>query len=163
MLLLEGDFNCPGIDWRTCNLTESYLPGLFRESLIEFAQDFLLEQIVLEPTRGDNILDLCFTSHPGIIHQCRTVPGFSDHHAALVEISCNPSTTKKQVYCYNSRIGLFSWGSKWAFKKYYELNEQGQISVADNWNYIRDNLSKVINTYVPVKFCSNRKLGWLFN
>ena len=73
MLLLGGDFNCPGIDWCTYNLTESYLSGLFRESLIEFAQDSLLEQIVLEPTRGDDILDLCFTSHPGIIHQCKAV------------------------------------------------------------------------------------------
>ena len=40
----------------TGSLTESYLPLLFRESLIEFAQDFLLEQIILEPTRGDNII-----------------------------------------------------------------------------------------------------------
>ena len=55
-LLLGGDFNCPGIDWSTGNLIESYLPLIFRKSLIEFAQDFLLEQIILEPTRGDNII-----------------------------------------------------------------------------------------------------------
>ena len=67
------------------NLIDSYLPASFRESLIEFAQDFLLEQIVYEPTRGDHILDLCFTSHPGIIHQCQTIPGFSDHHAVIVK------------------------------------------------------------------------------
>ena len=59
-LLLGGDFNCPGIDWNTGNLIDSYLPAPFRESLIEFAQDFLLEQVVFEPTRGDHILDLCF-------------------------------------------------------------------------------------------------------
>ena len=52
----------------------------------------MLEKIVLKPTRGDNILDLCFTSHPGIIHQCKMVPGFSDHHAVLVKILCNPPT-----------------------------------------------------------------------
>ena len=38
----------------------------------------------------------------------------------------------------------------------YELNEQGQISVEENWNYICDNLSKAIDTFIPVKFCSNR-------
>ena len=103
-LLLGGDFNCPGIDWRTGNLTESYLPLLFRESLIEFAQDFLLEQIILEPTRGDNILDLCFASHPGSIHQYKIVPGFSDHDAVITEILYNMSINKrpkKHVYCYN--------------------------------------------------------------
>ena len=41
-LLLGGDFNCR-IDWGTGGLTESYLPLLFQESLIEFAHDFLLE------------------------------------------------------------------------------------------------------------------------
>lgn len=50
-LLLGGDFNCPGIDWCTVNLTELSLPLLFQE------QDFLLEQIILQPTRDDNILD----------------------------------------------------------------------------------------------------------
>ena len=79
--LLLGDFNPPGIDWGTGGLTESYLPLLFRESLIQFAHDFLLEQIILEPTRGDNILDLCFTSHPGSIHHYKTVPSLSYHDA----------------------------------------------------------------------------------
>ena len=69
-------------------MTELYLPAHFRESLLEFAHDFLLEQIVLKPTRGDNILDLCFTSHPDSINQCITVPGFSDHtyDAVIVKI-----------------------------------------------------------------------------
>ena len=91
------------------------------------------------------MLDLCFTSHPGIIHQCKTVPGFSDHHAVLVEIFCNPPTTnkpKKRVYCYN-RAGWISLREEVneLSRHYYELNEQGQISVEDNWNYICDNLS----------------------
>jgi len=88
-LILGGDFNCPGIDWSTRNFTESCLPAHFRESLLEFAQDFLLEQIVLNPTRGNNILDLCFTPHPDSISQCKTVPGFSDHDAVIVKILYN--------------------------------------------------------------------------
>ena len=68
------------------------------------AQDFLSQQIVLESIIGDNILDLSFTPHPDIIHQCKTVSGFSDHHAVLVELSRNPLITnqpKNQVYFYN--------------------------------------------------------------
>ena len=85
-LLLKGGFNCPGINWHTGNLTESYLSLLFWESLIEFAQDFLLEQIILEPTRDDNISDLCFTSHPGSIYQYKIVPSFSEHDAVIINI-----------------------------------------------------------------------------
>ena len=38
---------------------------------------------------------------------------------------------------------------------YFEQNENNNGSVEDNWNYIRDNLLKAINTYIPVKFNSN--------
>ena len=37
----------------------------------------------------------------------------------------------------------------------FEQNENNNRSVEDNWNYIRDNLLKAINTYIPVKFISN--------
>ena len=32
--------------------------------MIDIMNDYNLEQIVKEPTRGENILDLCFTTHP---------------------------------------------------------------------------------------------------
>jgi len=77
-----------------------------------------------------------------------------------VEILCNPPTTskpKKRVYCYNRADWIsFHEEVNELSRHYYELNEQGQISVEDNWNYIRDNLSKAIDTYIPVKFCSDR-------
>ena len=37
----------------------------------------------------------------------------------------------------------------------FEQNENNNRSVEDNWNYIRDNLLKAINTYIQVKFISN--------
>ena len=40
-------------------------------------------------------------------------------------------------------------------KFYFKQNENNNGSVEDNWNYIRDNLLKAINTYIPVKFISN--------
>ena len=60
-VILAGDFNSPGIDWRNGCLTDSYVSGSFREFLIDISSDYFLEQIVLEPTRGRNLLDLCFT------------------------------------------------------------------------------------------------------
>jgi len=158
-LLLGGDFNCPGIDWSTGNLTDSYLSGTFRNSLIEFAQEFLLEQIVLKPTRGDNILDLCFTSHPDRINQCIIVPGLSDHDAVIVEVLYNlpfSRKPKKRVYCYNRadwdglREELIELSSH-----YFERNVNCTKSVQENSKYICDNLLKAIDTYVPVKFNSN--------
>ena len=41
-------------------------------------------------------------------------------------------------------------------RHYYERNENSTKSVEENWSYIHDNLLKAIDTYVPVKFNSNR-------
>jgi len=97
------DFNSPGIDWSSGCLTESYLTATFRESLLLLSQDFLLEQIVTEPTRKENILDLCFIPHPSYVYQSRTVPGLSDHNAVIVNlIDCTPCNSKlrKKMYCF---------------------------------------------------------------
>jgi len=66
-----------GIDWSSGCLIESYLLAAYRESLI------LLSQNLLKPTntREENILDLCFISHPSYVCQSRTVSDLSDHNA----------------------------------------------------------------------------------
>ena len=78
-LLIGGDFNCPGVDWSDGSLINSYIPTPFHERLIEIADDLRLDQIVKAPTRGLNILDLCFTTHPDKVDGCQTIPGLSDH------------------------------------------------------------------------------------
>ena len=84
-IFLGGDFNCPGINWQSGTLTDSYLPCCFREKLISLSQDAQLEQIVCFPTRSLNILDLYFTSHLGIVSECYSAPGLSDHDAVIVK------------------------------------------------------------------------------
>ena len=49
-IILGGDFNCPGIDWYTGTLTDSYVSVLLRESLMELADDYQLQQAVTFPT-----------------------------------------------------------------------------------------------------------------
>ena len=43
MIVLGGDFNCPGVDWSSGSLMDSYVTLTFRESLITLAHDFMLE------------------------------------------------------------------------------------------------------------------------
>ena len=83
-IIIGGDFNSPGINWSNKSLITSYISRQFRETLITLADEFMLEQIINQPTRGTNILDLCFTSHPDL-SQCFTiVPDFSDCDAVIV-------------------------------------------------------------------------------
>ena len=81
---------------------------------------------------------------------------FSLKRQALYKITGVPIVTykpKKRVYCYNRA----DWDAlreemTEISRHYYERNENSTRSVEENWNYIRDNLLKAIDTYVPVKF-----------
>jgi len=86
MIILGGDFNCPEVEWVSGSLVDSYITANFHKSLITFAHNSMLEQIVTQPTRENNILDLCFITHPDYIEQCTTVPGFSDHDVVIVDL-----------------------------------------------------------------------------
>ena len=161
VLILGGDFNSPEIDWSSGCLTESYLPAAFRESLILLSQDFLLEQIVTDPTREESILDLCFISHPSYVCQSRTVSGLSDHNAVIVDLlNCIPCNSKprKKMYCFK-RTDWASLRDKVSSisADYLRLNETNSRSVEENWNYIRGNLLQAVDTYIPMKYISSQK------
>ena len=69
-ILLAGDFNLPGIQWTEgCGQVSANPPyGLeVNHSLVNTINDNNLEQLVCEPTRGANTLDLLFSLHPDFI------------------------------------------------------------------------------------------------
>ena len=45
-----------------------------------------LTQMVEEPTRGDNILDLIATNTPSSFTRVKTIPGISDHDIVFAEV-----------------------------------------------------------------------------
>ena len=84
-ITLGGDFNCSGIEWSTGTLFESYISPTLRDTLITTMDDFLMQQVVTFPTRGTNILDLCFTTDPDLVQSCQPFPGVSDHDIVLLK------------------------------------------------------------------------------
>ena len=75
--IILGDFNCPEI----VN-TES-------STLVDFSNDNFLTQWVTDPTRGDNILDLVFTTEDNIIKniEIRDNISTSDHKSVYFELA----------------------------------------------------------------------------
>ena len=73
---IMGDFNYRRIDWDT-------LTGDGRsEAFLNIIQDGFFKQLVREPTRQGNILDLVFTNNESLISQVEIGDRFdvSDHH-----------------------------------------------------------------------------------
>ena len=55
----------------------------------------MLEQMVTSPTRGQNILDLFFTTNPTLVNKTSILPGLSDHDIVIVEINSRPEIIKQ--------------------------------------------------------------------
>jgi hypothetical protein len=66
---------------------------LINKKLTDIVNENELTQIVREPTRGNNIIDLMFTTNPGLISSVEVHPGMSDHNVTedLVSRCLNPS------------------------------------------------------------------------
>ena len=96
----------------------------------------MLEQVNTTPTRGLNILDLCFTSHPDFILQCFIAPGLSDHEAVVVDLVNIAHSRKKcfkQVFCYSKA----DWdsiheGLAHLSDNYFKFNEGASRSIKQN-------------------------------
>lgn len=81
-IYLFGDFNFPDINWSRLSSSSSE-----SSDFIELCLEFNLTQIVTEPTRGTNILDLILTTEPHSISPVVQLDGFSDHN--LLQFSIN--------------------------------------------------------------------------
>ena len=79
-IILSGDFNLPSIDWETNTVQDNPQYGqAINSKLVEIANNNDLIQMVTEPTRGNNILDLLFTTNPALVEHIEIHPGMSDH------------------------------------------------------------------------------------
>ena len=72
------------------------------KQLFEIANDFGLEQVVREPTKINNTLDLFFTSNPTLVE--RSPVGISDHDGIPIVITnCKPRIMRqrsRKIYMY---------------------------------------------------------------
>ena len=90
---LMGDFNLPEYNWKTGNISA----GSSYQACVKL-QDFMgcnfLNQLVMEPTRGNNTLDLILTNNPRITIETNVgkpiLVGISDHSLVECVIGHNP-------------------------------------------------------------------------
>ena len=86
-ILVCGDFNQPGINWKSHAVSIKSIAGA---KLIQVAEENDLHQCVKTPMRCteccQNILDLLFTNQPLSIDNVLVIQGFSDHDAITASI-----------------------------------------------------------------------------
>ena len=107
------------------------------------------------PTRGDNTLDLIFTSHPSYQERCKSLPPISersDHDIVLFDTAHQPVRSRPK------RRTIYLWkkadtvGIKAAFTKYSVKCFSSSFTSVDNmWQEIKGTINQVISDHVPTK------------
>ena len=73
------------------------------QKFAEILNDHSLEQVVEDPTREKNVLDLFVTNISSKVNRIEVIPGVSDHCVPLMELDVSPVKRKQapmKVYQY---------------------------------------------------------------
>jgi hypothetical protein len=85
-IIIAGDFNLPGWIWKTKNFKPNTPCPKNHHKFIDMLNDNGLAQMVEEPTRGENTLELVISNNPSCITRVHTLPGISDHDIVFAEV-----------------------------------------------------------------------------
>ena len=162
-IIISGDFNLPNIDWSetspspTTYSTKAHL-------LCELLDEFNLQQLVTEPTRNSNILDLLITNREDLIQGSKVVDGIpgSDHESVQFGVNL----TRKPLSRHKRRMYNFR---KADFEAYRELLSKVPWnccfltdSIEDCWRCFKDVILSVADQCIPkITLKPRKRKFWL--
>ncbi|CAG2235098.1 unnamed protein product [Mytilus edulis] len=95
-IVVGGDFNLSGWNWLTRTLKPESTCQKNHYKFGDILDDNGLVQLVDEPTRGPNTLDLVITNNPSRFTRTKIIPGLSDHDIVFSEIDTKPISRKQK-------------------------------------------------------------------
>ena len=144
--VILGDFNYPDINWETSIGHEE------NTEFLETIADSYLTQLVEDPTRGDNILDLVFTSDDNLVENLAVGEHFgdSDHNIIRFDIITSSKIKENNVFIPNFNRANFEE----IRNKLREVNWSDillNLDTDDKWKLLKKNLLEIIDKFVPKK------------
>ena len=94
---IGGDINQPHINWKNKSIKAGSNQHIQHQQLRDMAQELVLEQTHLNPSRESNILDMYLTTYSSLVKSCHTVLCISDHHMVVVDCDVKPTNILKKT------------------------------------------------------------------
>ena len=160
-----SDLNYPKLNWDKNDVLftkpGSAHPTLY-DSFIETMLEYNLTQMVRDPTRLGNILDLYLTTNHTLVDTVNVIPGLSDHDIIKCVVDTKPNlakTSPRKTYLYRKA----DWDSLRAYLKdfcnSFVLSYEGK-SVESLWLEFKEALNCGIQKFIPSKFVGKIHLPW---
>ena len=126
------------------------------------AADYGLEQMVSQPTRANNILDIFFTNRPTLVERCSLIPGMSDHDGVpMIIIGARPKVIKtkpRKVFLYGkANIDAIKEDMK-QLSEHLASHEavSHNTSVKDLWALFVEGVNGAMNSHIPTRIANKR-------
>ena len=141
---MMGDFNYSQIDLST-------LEGNSRKdaAFVDCIMDSLLTQHVQEPLHDKNILDLVFTSDPGMVEDLQVVEhlGNSDNNSLIWKLICNSTVTLNKQLIKQFYKGEYISMRRWFDDVNWE-QEHSALDFNEMWLKFTDIINQDITMFV---------------
>lgn len=149
-VVIGGDFNLPDLKWDASNTAT--VTGICNTEMMNMVNLHALHQLVLTPTRGNNILDLLLTNRPELVQSTLVIPGISDHHAVVSTMSLAYVKTKNHANrkLYNYKKANFDCINQ-ALQAYLVVfeTEAECRSVDGLWRLFKQKILELRELFVP--------------
>ena len=158
IVVLGGDFNAGDIDWCSGKIHLHSKKRKLHERLLDALRNANLTQLQMEPTRGENTLDLFCTNKPGLTKSISTIPGISDHEIIVADSNFNPVHNKKRpykIYQYNKADWTKIRQSTIKFAEEY-LSKQDENDIDTNWNKFKKHILNTMEQLIPSRLVSQK-------
>ncbi|CAG2200390.1 unnamed protein product [Mytilus edulis] len=142
-IILMGDFNLPSINWENGTI----------KPVAQY-----------EPTRENNILDLCFTNNPNLIKKVEVGPGISDHNLVKITINTKAKIHKKpprKIYMYK-KGNMEGIRSDLRSKLENFKEDSNKEGIETSWTNFKHLVTESIENNIPSKNTTTRwNLPWI--
>ena len=168
-IILCGDFNTPSINWDNNSIIKGQNGPQYgkklNQTLLDLANDNMLTQVQHEPTQGENILDLVFTTIPDQVKKVNAVSGMADHDAVSAELDTAVKYSRKQP----RTVYLYKKGDMEGVKQYLEDFKDTFLDtnpmenqIEDNWNSFKKAIADAMDKFIPKKQLSSwQDVPWM--
>ena len=132
------------------------------QRFLDIVQDNFLSQHVVDPTRGQNVLDLVISSEPDLITECIVEGkiGSTDHNTVIFSAAIKQRNLNERSF---SRRNFWKMdvGSLLSDLKGYDWNSLLIGDAEQQWNMLMGTLNNLISKHVPFVERRKRKYPWI--
>lgn len=158
-VVIGGDFNLPNIVWSKQGRAIA-TAGRLNQEMANLTDLFALRQMVMEPTRGSNILDLLLTNQPHLVRSTMVVPGISDHSGVICQMNVEHVKTSRgvarRVYNFEKAdVNRINEG----LNAYYTVfeTEAEYKGASELWLSLKDKICELRQRFVPSRILTTRE------